>query len=60
MATMFKKGESVRVNTVVPNGPVQALRMDEEGTVWCLLEWVDAQGNTQQRWFNEGELVAAE
>ena len=59
MATAFKKGDSVRVNSVVPNGPIQALRMDEDGTVYCLIEWTDADGNTQSRWFAEGDLVSA-
>jgi uncharacterized protein YodC (DUF2158 family) len=55
----FKKGDIVKLVSVVPQGPVQALRMDEEGTVYCLIEWVDADGDTQQRWFKESELVAA-
>ena len=44
MATKFKKGDAVKVNAVVPHGPVQALRMDEDGTVFCLIEWTDEQG----------------
>lgn len=57
MATKFKKGDSVKVNTVVPSGPVQALRMDEDGTVYCFIEWVDVEGQTQQRWFAEDDLI---
>jgi uncharacterized protein YodC (DUF2158 family) len=57
MATKFKKGDAVRVNTVVPHGPIQAYRMDEDGVVFCLLEWVDENGDTQQRWFPEDKLV---
>lgn len=57
MATQFKKGQVVRVAAVVPEGPVQALRMDEEGTVFCLLQWTDANGQVQERWFAESELV---
>lgn len=57
MATKFKKGDAVKVNTVVPNGPVQALRMDDEGTVYCLIEWTDEKGQTQQRWFAEDDLI---
>lgn len=60
MATEFKKGQVVRVNTVVPQGPVQALRMDEEGTVYCLLQWVDSNGTQHERWFPEDVLVAVE
>lgn len=59
MATQFKKGDTVKVNTVVPSGPVQALRMDEDGVVYCLIEWTDAQGNSQKRWFAENELTSA-
>lgn len=58
MAAKFARGQVVRVNTVVPQGPVLSLRMDDDGTVWCLIEWVDVTGNTQQRWFKEDELVA--
>lgn len=57
MATKFKKGDVVRVNTVVPSGPIQAYRMDEEGNVYCLLEWADENGDTQHRWFPEERLV---
>ena len=57
MATKFKKGDVVKVNTVVPSGPVLALRMDEDGVVYCLLEWEDQDGNIQTRWFNEDDLT---
>lgn len=59
MATKFAKGETVKVSVVVPQGPVQAFRMLDDGTVQCLLEWTDADGNTQQRWFNEDDLTKA-
>ena len=59
MATKFKKGDDVKVNTVVPHGAVQALRMDDDGVVYCLLEWIDVDGNSQKRWFSEDELVLA-
>lgn len=58
MATKFAKGQQVRLNTFVPQGPVTAFRMDEDGTVFCLVEWQDANGETQQRWFAEDELIA--
>lgn len=58
MATAFKKGQVVSLNTVVPSGPVQALRMDEDGNVYYLLQWVDADGVQQERWFEESTLVA--
>lgn len=59
MATTFTKGQRVRVIAVVPEGPVTAFRMDEDGTVWYFIEWVDVAGVTQQRWFKEDELTAA-
>lgn len=58
MATKFKKGDVVKVKTVVPQGPVKALRMDEDGNVFCLLEWVDADGLRQERWIDENLLMA--
>ena len=57
MATQFKKGDVVKVRAVVPEGPVLALRMDEDGVVYCLLEWADLEGKTQQRWFAEDVLT---
>ena len=60
MATKFAKGEVVRVKAVVPQGPVEALRMDEDGVVYCLIEWTDEAGNSQERWFAEDALVAAQ
>jgi YD repeat-containing protein len=59
MATTFTKGQTVKVRAVNPQGPVQALRMDEDGNVSYLVEWTDADGNAQQRWFEEAQLVAA-
>lgn len=59
MATKFKKGDAVKVSAVVPSGPVQALRMNDDGAVYCLIEWIDADGNKQKRWFTEDDLVVA-
>lgn len=57
---MFKKGDSVRVAVaVVPEGPILAMRMTEEGEIQCLVEWTDIEGNPQQRWFPQDILVAA-
>lgn len=58
MATKFKKGEEVKVIAVVPQGPVQALRMDEDGNFFYQIDWVDADGIQQTRWFREEELVS--
>lgn len=59
MATQFKKGDVVKVRAVIPEGPVQALRMDEDGVVSYLIEWTDTEGNVQQRWFEEDTLIGA-
>lgn len=59
MATTFTKDQTVRLKTVVPQGPVEALRMEEDGTVFYRISWTDAAGNTQSRWFAESELEAA-
>lgn len=58
MATKFSKGQEVKVAAVMPQGPVQALRMDEDGNFFYLVQWVDAEGVEQQRWFAEADLVA--
>lgn len=59
MATKFAKGDNVKLVSVTPEGPVQALRMDEDGNVSYLVEWTDAEGNVTQRWFEEDQLAAA-
>ena len=58
MATAFKKGDAVKVKAVVPQGPVEALRMLEDGTVQYLISWTDADGASQSRWFDESTLAA--
>jgi len=47
MATKFQKGETVRLDKTVPQGPVVKLRMDEEGNFFYLVKWTDAAGTTQ-------------
>lgn len=59
MATAFKKGDVVEVKVAAPKGPVQALRMDEDGNVHYLIGWVDSDGVAQQRWFEESTLTAS-
>lgn len=59
MATMFKKGDTVKLDVVVPQGPVEALRMNEDGEVQYLISWTDATGVVQSRWFDEAQLTAA-
>jgi uncharacterized protein YodC (DUF2158 family) len=58
MATKFQKNDVVRLNAVIPQGPIVKLRMDEDtGAMSYLLQWVDANGATQERWFAEDDLV---
>lgn len=59
MATKFKQGQTVMLVVDTPKGKVIALRMLEDGTVQCLMEWADADGNTHQRWFDEDSLTGA-
>jgi uncharacterized protein YodC (DUF2158 family) len=58
MATTFKKGDVVKLKATVPQGPVVALRMSEDGVVSYLVEWVDTNEVKQSRWFVEDELTA--
>jgi len=59
MATMFKKGDAVKVVVAVPQGPVEALRMTEDGDVQYLISWTDVNGVVHSRWFDEAQLTAA-
>lgn len=52
----FKRGDSVRLKVEIPQGTVASMRMDEEGTVSYLMEWVDQYGDPQHRWFTEDQL----
>jgi hypothetical protein len=58
MATKYTKNQNVRLKAVVPQGPVIALRMNEDGEFFYLVEWTDADGVKQRRWFEESELEA--
>jgi hypothetical protein len=59
MATAFSKGQVVKVSAVVPQGPVLAFHMDDDGNVSYPIEWTAVDGVVQQRWFKETDLVAA-
>jgi hypothetical protein len=59
MATMFKKGDTVKLVVSVPQGAVEALRMDEDGNFSYLISWTDTAGVVQSRWFDEAQLTAA-
>jgi hypothetical protein len=58
MATKFAKGQAVKLNAVVPQGPVLALKMDEDGNFFYLVGWTDANGVSQERWFDENDLIS--
>lgn len=58
MATQFSKNQTVRVKSLIPQGAVEALRMDEDGVVYCRITWTDADGVSQTRWFSEAQLEA--
>jgi len=61
MALAFQKGQVVTLKTpAVPTGPVVGFKMDQtDGSVSYLIEWSDAAGESQQRWFTEAELTTA-
>jgi uncharacterized protein YodC (DUF2158 family) len=54
----FKKGDVVSVKITVPSGPITAMRMNEDGIISYLVSWTDANGLTQERWFEEDQLSA--
>lgn len=54
----FKKGDVVKVNTVIPEGPITKMRMDEDGTIYYLVTWT-AGGVEHERWFTGDQIVAA-
>ena len=59
MALTFQKGQTVTLKTpAVPTGPVVGFKVDNDGNVSYLIEWTDADGNKQQRWFPESALTA--
>ena len=58
MPTTFIKSQAVRVKTVVPEGPVMALRMTEDGEFYYLIHWTDVNGVEHSRWFKEEDLKA--
>jgi uncharacterized protein YodC (DUF2158 family) len=58
MPTTFVKNQNVRLKAVLPEGPVVALRMNEDGEFFYLVQWTDAKGKSQHRWFKEEELEA--
>lgn len=58
MATKFTKNQEVKIKAVIPQGPVIALRMTEDGVFFYLVQWTDINGVSQKRWFEESKLAA--
>lgn len=59
MASQFKKDDVVRVQMVVPQGPVLKVRMDDDGNVQYLVSWTNGD-KQEERWFDESALVLAQ
>lgn len=59
MATKFVKNQEVKVKAVIPQGAVEKLRMTEEGKFYYFINWTNADGVEQGRWFKEDQLVEA-
>ena len=58
MAASFKVGQEVQLITVIPEGPVMQLTVDQEGNIEYLVAYKDSDGVFQSRWFKEDELIA--
>ncbi len=54
----FKKGDVVKVNAVLPEGPIIKMRMDDDGIVYYLVAW-SSDGVEHERWFTEDQIVSA-
>jgi uncharacterized protein YodC (DUF2158 family) len=57
MAASFKIGQAVKVIVSAPQGTISALTVNQSGDIQYLLSWVDNEGQTQERWFDENTLV---
>lgn len=58
MAASFKIGQEVQLITVIPEGPIVQLSVDQEGNIAYLVAYKDSDGDSQSRWFKEDELKA--
>ena len=58
MAANYKIGQEVKLITIVPQGPVVALSVDQEGDIAYKVSYADSQGVTHERWFKEDDLEA--
>lgn len=54
---MIPEGSTVRLKAPAPQGEVQDVRLNKaEGQLEYLVDWVDDEGDNQQRWFLESQL----
>lgn len=59
MASVYKKGDVVKVIAVIPTGPVESIRMRDDGMVMYLITYTDVNGVEQHRWFDEDRITLA-
>ena len=59
MAATYKKGTMVKAIAVIPTGPVESVRMLDDGTVVYLVTYTDVNGVETQRWFDEDQITFA-
>jgi hypothetical protein len=57
MATKFAKGQTVKLNVLLPSGQVEKLRMTEDGVIEYMITWTDSSGSVHERWFEEDQLT---
>jgi hypothetical protein len=57
MAANFQIGNIVRLNVAPPQGAVTKIQFNDAGEIEYLIEWTDAEGESQIRWFKESELT---
>lgn len=55
----FKKGDAVRYPIPDIVGEVKGAAVDDDTNLLLLVEYIDADGETQQRYFKAEDLVAA-
>lgn len=57
MAANFKINDVVKLNVTPPQGPISKIQFNDAGEIEYLIEWTDAEGVSQIRWFKESELT---
>jgi hypothetical protein len=59
MAGAFNLGNTVKLVTITPSGPVLEKRLMGDDIEY-LVQWEDADGDLHQRWFREDQLEAVQ